>query len=95
MLLRKVVFSVSDFRKENQGTSLHAYPHISTMNLGEKRKENRKYLTFQLGGLKTLEIEEIYLEVKSFCRMILFEIYFNPYGRMCYLENGSSASSKN
>lgn len=35
-----------------------------------KRKEEQKHLTFKLGVLKTLTIEEIYLEDISFCRML-------------------------
>lgn len=61
--LRKIIFSISDFRKENHGTCM--YSHTPPEWTWEKKKKGRRVGTFtiQLSDLKTLEIEKIYLEV--------------------------------
>ena len=64
LLTKIILFIHVGFQKE-EPWYMHAQPHTSTMDLrGKKERKNRTF-SIQWGGPKTLEIEEIYLEVKS------------------------------
>lgn len=62
-LLRKIILSILDFRK-NHGTCMHSHTPLPR-TWGEKKKERLETFSIQWGGPKTLEIEEIHLEVKN------------------------------
>ena len=63
-LLRKIILSILDFRKKNRGTCMHSHTPLQ-QTWGEKKKERIETFSILWVGSKTLEIEEIYLEVKN------------------------------
>ena len=62
-LLRKIILSILDFRK-NHGTCMNSHTPLPR-TWGEKKKERLETFSIQWGGPMTLEIEVIHLEVKD------------------------------